>query len=105
MRRVAVLLVGVVALAGCQASEMDAEPAVTGQADYLALCSSCHGATGMGDGPAAGLSPPPADLTRLASDNRGEFPFLDVMARIDGYTREPGVMPEFGQQFRDCPRK
>ena len=35
MRRVAVLLVGVVALAGCQASEMDAEPAVTGQADYL----------------------------------------------------------------------
>lgn len=103
MRRVAVLLVGILALTGCQAPEMDAErAAVTGEDDYLALCSSCHGATGTGDGPAAAdLSPPPADLTRLAAENGGDFPFLDVMARIDGYTREPGVMPEFGQMLGD----
>jgi mono/diheme cytochrome c family protein len=104
MRRIAVLLVGSVALAGCQSSEMGVERAVmTGQDDYLALCSSCHGDSGMGDGPAAaGLSPPPADLTRLAAVNGGDFPFLDVMSRVDGYTREGGGMPEFGQMFGDA---
>ena len=31
---------------------------------YAKLCASCHGATGHGDGPAAGaLTPPPTDLT------------------------------------------
>lgn len=35
-----------------------------GRAHYDALCATCHGATGRGDGPAAaGLQPPPADLT------------------------------------------
>lgn len=34
---------------------------------YARNCSSCHGATGMGDGDAGqGLSPPPANLARLS---------------------------------------
>jgi mono/diheme cytochrome c family protein len=102
MRCAAGLLTAIFALAGCQASEMDFGPTLTGQEDYLALCSSCHGESGMGDGPAAaGLSPRPADLTRLAAANGGEFPMLEIMGRIDGYTREEGVMPEFGQLFGD----
>jgi mono/diheme cytochrome c family protein len=101
MTRCAVgLLAAICALAGCQGSEMEIGSPVTGEEDYIALCSSCHGASGIGDGPAAaGLSPRPADLTKLAAGNSGEFPLLAVMARIDGYTRAPGVMPEFGQQF------
>lgn len=37
---------------------------ITAGADlYQANCASCHGSTGIGDGPAgAGLSPPPANL-------------------------------------------
>jgi mono/diheme cytochrome c family protein len=102
MRYTPGVLIAIFALAGCQAPEMDIEPGMTGQEDYLALCSSCHGVSGMGDGPTAvGQSPRPADLTRLANENGGEFPMLEVMARIDGYTRAPGVMPEFGQLFMD----
>ncbi|MGP1358962.1 cytochrome C [Roseicyclus sp.] len=96
------LIAASIVLAGCQAREMDRPPDATGQEDYLALCSSCHGATGAGDGPAAaGLDPRPADLTRLAARNGGVFPMLEVMARVDGYTRAPDGMPEFGALFAD----
>jgi hypothetical protein len=68
----------------------------------MALCASCHGASGTGDGPAAsGLATRPADLTQLAARNGGTFPMLSVMARVDGYTRAPGTMPEFGDLFAD----
>lgn len=36
----------------------------SGLAVYSANCATCHGETGLGDGPAAvGLEPPPADLS------------------------------------------
>ena len=36
-------------------------------ATYAAMCASCHGATGAGDGPAAvALTPKPADFTDAA---------------------------------------
>jgi mono/diheme cytochrome c family protein len=41
--------------------------AQSGAAVYEAHCSACHGATGLGDGPASrGLAPPPAELAWLA---------------------------------------
>ena len=41
-----------------------AESLQAGQTLYAANCQTCHGAGGRGDGPsAAGLTPPPADLT------------------------------------------
>jgi mono/diheme cytochrome c family protein len=52
---------------------------------YLRYCSACHGSTGKGDGVAGSLMRPhPADLTQLASQNRGEFPIEQVMRTIDG---------------------
>jgi mono/diheme cytochrome c family protein len=107
MRIVMGVWTAIVLLAGCQASEnhtneIDIVTRETGPADFMALCASCHGASGTGDGPAAsGLSPRPADLTRLSAQNGGAFPLLEVMARVDGYTSEPGTMPEFGQLFAD----
>lgn len=56
-----------------------------GERLYEARCASCHGATGLGNGPAAGLLKwPPADLTRLATDNDGMFPSPRVRKAISG---------------------
>lgn len=76
-----------------------AGPEVSGRALYTDLCASCHGPTGLGDGPAAiGLTPPPPDLTLLSEQNGGVFPLVAVMSQIDGYTRSDDVeaMPDFG---------
>lgn len=94
-----------VTLAGCgpdaagQAAGAAGEP--QGRALYLTYCAACHGRSGRGDGPAAeGLSPRPADLTRLAARNGGTFPVLPVMGKIYGYSQGRGggggPMPEFG---------
>jgi mono/diheme cytochrome c family protein len=38
---------------------------------YAAHCSACHGATGLGDGPAAaGLDPPPANIAMFLKMHR-----------------------------------
>ncbi|MBK6466469.1 MAG: cytochrome c [Rhodobacter sp.] len=88
-------LVAALALAGCVPEEPP-----TGAEDFAAFCSGCHGAGGKGDGPLAGdLDNRPADLTRLARRNGGDFPKLRVMAKIWGYTggRDGAmVMPNFG---------
>jgi mono/diheme cytochrome c family protein len=90
------------ALAACVERE-----APTGAEDFASFCAACHGAKGKGDGPAAeGLDVPPADLTRLAADNGGDFPGTRVMAQIWGYTgaREGGSpMPEFGPLLQGDP--
>jgi mono/diheme cytochrome c family protein len=81
------------ALAAC----MPPPPVETGRADYDALCASCHGPAGLGDGPAAaGMSPKPADLSGLSAANGGVFPFVAVMSQIDGFSRPHAGMPEFG---------
>jgi mono/diheme cytochrome c family protein len=62
--------------------------AATGPADYRDFCAACHGAGGEGDGPAAvSLDAAPSDLTGIAAANGGEFPFIAVMAKIDGYAK------------------
>ncbi|HEY2013389.1 MAG TPA: cytochrome c [Bryobacteraceae bacterium] len=48
----------------------------SGQEMFKAYCASCHGASGKGDGPAAAaLKNAPPDLTRLARNHDGKFPF------------------------------
>ena len=57
---------------------------------YQELCSVCHGAEGVGNGPAAKLvTPPPADLTLLSSNNAGKFPSAAVLHAISGNYHEP----------------
>jgi hypothetical protein len=52
---------------------------------YLRYCSACHGPEGKGDGVAGTLMrPAPADLTRLAARNGGEYPMELVVRTIDG---------------------
>ena len=99
-------------LAVCLAAPLAAQEAddpfypvgdAVGQTSFMVHCASCHGDDAKGDGPMADeLRVPPADLTRLAANNAGQFPFGDVIHTIDG--RIPikghgGSMPIFGALF------
>lgn len=77
-----------------------------GRAAYLQYCGACHGPQGKGDGVAGTfMRPKPNDLTQIAKENGGTFPFARVMAQIDGTQTvrahgEPD-MPVWGQVLRD----
>ncbi|WP_306006914.1 c-type cytochrome [Aquicoccus porphyridii] len=70
---------------------------------YERHCATCHGLSGEGQGPMAGvLVIQPTDLTTLAARAGGAFPVLRVIRRIDG--RDPLVahgspMPVYGDFF------
>ncbi|MFQ5665952.1 MAG: c-type cytochrome [Candidatus Binatia bacterium] len=75
------------------------------KAAYLKYCSACHGESGKGDGVVSGfLRPKPTDLTQIAKNAGGRFPFAQVVAAIDGTTtvRAHGDadMPVWGDVFR-----
>ena len=90
-------LIAALGLSAC-VEEVSMPEAGEGAALYAANCAQCHGPSGAGDGPwAAGMRPPPADLTRLSGPDG--FPRARVLSVIDGYDRAglPGKeMPEFG---------
>lgn len=77
---------------------------ISGADEYYRLCAVCHGERGRGDGPMSRmLKRPPPDLTLLAKNNSGHFPFLRVLEMIDGRnmievhgTRE---MPVWGESL------
>jgi mono/diheme cytochrome c family protein len=76
----------------------------SGGGDYQVYCSSCHGASGKGDGSIAkSLKKRPSDLTQLAKLNNGVFPGDKVFKTVDG--RTPGSahsdsdMPAWGDVF------
>jgi mono/diheme cytochrome c family protein len=79
-----------------------------GEIEFLSSCAPCHGAEGKGNGPmGAALKAIPPDLTVLAKNNGGVFPFSNVYEVIDGRkavaahgTRE---MPAWGR-VRSCDR-
>ena len=82
-------------------------PKNAGKQLYKENCTSCHGDGGRGDGPISDqLEPPAPDLTLIAQRNGGEFPLVDVMSTIDGYSRARVgnlVMPEFGRDLEAGP--
>lgn len=66
-------------------------------------CSSCHGASGSGNGPVAGqLRRTPPDLTQYAARNRGVFPRDQVYRIIEGRgvaSHGNQEMPVWGDAF------
>jgi mono/diheme cytochrome c family protein len=73
--------------------------------EYTASCQVCHGETGKGDGPMAGvLKTKPTDLTQLAKKHDGKFPFLKVFQVIDGRSIVPAhgtrEMPVWGRSYK-----
>jgi mono/diheme cytochrome c family protein len=56
-----------------------------GEREFALHCAVCHGAEGVGNGPAASaLRTPPADLTRIAARRGGKFPDGEIAQKIDG---------------------
>jgi mono/diheme cytochrome c family protein len=90
---------------------LPAQPGHTETADrpgavlYRRYCGACHGPEGKGNGAVApALGERPIDLTQLAKQNGGTFPFEHTEQAIDGTTsvRAHGVseMPVWGETFR-----
>ena len=85
-------------------------PAVRGPVDegadmFRGYCGACHGRTGKGDGPAAvSLTAKPTDLTRLAANNKGQFPAQRVAMVLEFGVNVPAHgstdMPTWGSTFR-----
>jgi hypothetical protein len=66
---------------------------VDGQVLYTAWCSSCHGPTGRGNGPAAKhLSVPVPDLSTIAVRD-GKFNFFHVQAHVTSERVRGEAMP------------
>jgi len=75
------------------------------KAAYLRYCSACQGESGEGDGVVSHLMrPQPTDLTKIAKENKGEFPYAWVVHVIDGRetVRAHGDpdMPVWGELFK-----
>ena len=85
-------------------STIFAEEETIGSEEYRIACLNCHGVGGKGDGPIMGLlTQRPSDLTVLAKNNGGEYPFLRVYQTIDGRVAVPvhGArdMPIWGARY------
>jgi len=90
------------------ASVVNAEPSEWVKADYMNYCAACHGAGGAGNGPMEDqLKGKPSDLTVLAKNNGGNFPYPQVYRTIDGTWDKGNLrahgsseMPIWGDVFR-----
>jgi len=84
-----------------------AEVAESGADTYKAYCASCHGASGIGDGPTApALRQKPANLTTITRRRGGKFPREEMMDFVLGRGRRIGAhgsrdMPVWGPLFRE----
>ncbi len=73
----------------------EADSLARGQAIYEAQCASCHGETGMGDGPAAAsLNPPPAPVAHTSCRLSDAYLFWRIH---EGGTQWGTAMPAFGE--------
>jgi len=93
------------AMIGAPAIAIAAGPVDVGKREYDAACAVCHGARGKGDGPLREeLKSGVPDLTVLARNNNGVFPFDRVYQVIDGRqevkVHGPREMPVWGNNFR-----
>jgi mono/diheme cytochrome c family protein len=96
-----ILLVGALVSAAALAAGTKVDP---GKSEFDANCAVCHGITGDGNGPyKSSLVKPPTNLTLLAKQNGGTFPFNHVYQVVDGRIRVeghgPSDMPIWGDRY------
>lgn len=85
MKQFSILTAVSVACASLWALPAVAQDVVLGKAEFEERCSVCHGITGKGDGIVGELfAQKPRNLTTLAKENGGVFPFEAVYQAIDG---------------------
>ena len=107
-----VMLIGLALLAGSGVADgqeqNDENPgflAAKGRITYGRYCANCHGTDGAGNGSIAKfLKIPPTDLTRIETDEDGEFPYERLESVIDGRQAVRGhgsrEMPIWGDVFQ-----
>ena len=76
-----------------------------GQMYYTRYCATCHGKDGKGNGPLSmQLKKPAPDLTLLAKQHDGKFPYIEVLGILDGEIPFPAhgssEMPAWGETFQ-----
>jgi mono/diheme cytochrome c family protein len=91
-------------LVGLSATAVAADKLDIGKMQYESACAVCHGPLGKGDGPLRSqLVSRVPDLTMLARNNSGVFPFDRVYQIIDGRqeikAHGPREMPVWGRGF------
>lgn len=102
-RTIAVVHIGVM-LIGLSVTALAADKLDIGKDEYDGSCAVCHGRTGRGDSPMRSqLASRVPDLTVLAKNNNGVFPFDRVYQVIDGRqevkAHGPREMPVWGRHF------
>ena len=102
-RAIALAHIGAVLL-GASVAAFAAEKLDIGKAEYDGACAVCHGYTGKGDGyMKSQLVSQVPDLTVLAKNNKGIFPFDRVYQIIDGRQEIKAhgsrAMPVWGRHF------
>ncbi|MDD2738656.1 MAG: cytochrome c [Methylomonas lenta] len=96
-----------VILISLSANALAADKLDIGKREYDSACAVCHGLTGKGDdGPLKPyLAKPVPNLTLLAKNNKGVFPFDKVYQIIDGRqevaAHGPRNMPVWGNAFNN----
>jgi len=100
---IAVVYIGAM-LIGLSATALAADKLDIGKTQYDSACAVCHGSQGKGDGPLKSqLVSRMPDLTVLARNNNGVFPFDRVYQIIDGRqeikAHGPREMPVWGRGF------
>jgi mono/diheme cytochrome c family protein len=98
--------IGLAAMAAMSAQAADDKVTASGKERFNQYCAVCHGSSAKGDGPFAPLmTTKPTDLTMLAKNNNGEFPFGKVYETIDGRSMLTAHgttdMPMWGQELKD----
>jgi mono/diheme cytochrome c family protein len=75
-----------------------------GKREYMVACAGCHGESGLGDGPLAGLLQieTPSLTTITERTGGGDFPFYNTLKLIDGrdVRAHGGDMPIWGERFQ-----
>jgi mono/diheme cytochrome c family protein len=105
IRLVAALSVALLGARSLSAAQPTAEsPEQTGAQLYTTYCASCHGVSGLGDGPLAMvLTVKPFDLTRLGEKYGRPLPTDRIAEFIDGRSdvkaHGPREMPVWGEQL------
>ncbi len=99
----AVIIGGLLCTAPAWAANPQAVEA--GRRLFVKYCATCHGREAKGDGPLAPtLKTKPPDLTALAKQHGGKFPYLEVLDILDGGMPYPAhgnsEMPAWGQTFQ-----